>query len=93
MLNACECYKKIRSWFSAAKALEQVITICLRKKPIPPSENDEKGVVVSLTSKINSQLPKTAAYFEQLGSKKISEEVIYHFGVLRPNIYNGISLR
>ena len=80
MLNACECYKKKRSWFSAAKALEQVITICLRKKPRPPSEN-EKGVVVSLTSKINSQLPQTAAYFEQLGSKKISEEVIYHFGV------------
>jgi hypothetical protein len=27
LLKACECYKKKRIWYSAAKALEQAITL------------------------------------------------------------------
>ena len=75
LLNACECYKKKRSWFSAAKALEQVITICLKKNHINSNQNEKKSAVEKLSKKINDQLPKTAAYKQQLSSQVSAYEV------------------
>ena len=73
LLNASECYKKKRAWFSAAKALEQVITICLKKKP--NSGHGEKGALITLTSTINRQISQAAAYQEQVDCKTAPEEV------------------
>ena len=75
LLNACECYKKKRAWFSAAKALEQVITICLKKNHINSTENETKSAVMELSKKLSEQHPKTAAYKEQVGCKVASKEV------------------
>jgi len=70
LLCACDCYKKKRAWFSAAKALEQVITICLKKK----TSDTEKSAVVALATKITDQTPKAVAYQGQLGYKIDSKE-------------------
>ena len=71
LLLACECYKKKRAWFSAAKALEQVITICLKKK----THEDEKSALIACVQTVCDQHPKTAAYQDKLGCKVASKEV------------------
>ena len=73
LLSAAECYKKKRAWFSAAKALEQAITISLNKKHF--SENEEKSAFVALISNINEQNRDTASHQEQIGCKILLKEV------------------
>ena len=66
LISACDCYKKKRAWFSAAKALEQVITICLDKRKYA-TEVKEESAISMLTSKVIEQGPLSAAYQETMG--------------------------
>ena len=75
MISACDCYKKKRAWFSAAKALEQVITICLDKRRCENEVKDEKGAISMLTSKVIEQGPLSAAYQETMGCFMPPKEV------------------